>query len=131
MKLLPFNVLVALLFLLVPSIQAMPSPSEASVNLGDPSLAQLIESVGLSANKQISNILSQQVPRLSYTGIAFVAGITGIFISNNGLNRLCKGIDEDQNKTIITGAAQLTAGLSTVAASIAAIYLLWKKRHVI
>jgi hypothetical protein len=94
---------------------------------GEVTLTQMIETVGLSTNKQITDILQQQVPRLSYTGLAFAAGTVGICTSYNGFKRLCKGIDEEKRKTTITGAAELTFGLSATAASIAIIHFLWSR----
>jgi hypothetical protein len=128
MKLVRFNLLIALLITTISSTHAATLFRPGLSNTSEPTISQLIESVGLSANKEITDILSQQVPRLSYTGIAFIAAITGVFISSNGLQRLCKGIEEDNSTTTITGAAELSTGLSTVAASITAIYLLWRKR---
>lgn len=104
---------------------ALVAASSLHATPGEVTITQMIESVGLSTNKQITDILKQQIPRLSYTGLAFATGTAGIVISCNGCKRLFKGIDEEKRKITIAGATELTIGIGTTAASIAIIHFLW------
>jgi hypothetical protein len=76
--------------------------------------------------KQITNTITEQLPRINYTGLAFLAGGAGICTSYNGIKHIYKGIDEEKKTTTLTGVAELTTGLSITTISVLLIQRLWK-----
>lgn len=84
-------------------------------------IQQVVDLFGSSLQEQINTILKQNVPRLTFTGLAFATGIAGAATTYHALN------DPTEKQKLFSNKTQLGFGLGMTSLSIVSMYLLWRK----